>query len=200
AAAAPSQGEAVYPEARPTEQRAPRAALGEGGERVRFPRAERPPDPCAAVPRPQPIADLSSHVRCGLERGLQELLVLGRQLQWHHAASETSRRRHGHGVACAGFEIEGLSEKDGLELRLGVVGEYRFQSRLQRLIYARGDEGDGLLQLRTAQVFPERGPWDQRVLQGRRGDDLPYILVLCPRARSGEQRLSAARLGAQGSR
>src|SRR5262249_32003683 len=200
AAAAPSQGEAVYPEARPTEQRAPRAALGEGGERVRVPRAERPPDACAAVPSPQPIADLSFHVRCGLERGLQELLVLGRQLQWHHAASETARRHHGRGIACAVLEIEGLSEKDGLELRLGVVGEYRFQSRLQRLIYARRDEGDRLLQLRTAQASGERGPWDQRVLQGRRRDDLPYILMLQPRTRSGEQRLSAARPSAQGPR
>src|SRR5262245_7352528 len=67
-------------------------------------------------------------------------------------------------------------------------------------IHAQGDEGDGLLQLRTAQVSPERGPWDQRVLQGRRGDDLPYILMLQPRTRSGEQGLSAARPGAQGSR
>src|SRR5262249_8308645 len=131
---------------------------------------------------------------------MQELLVLGRQLQWHHVASETARRHHGRRVACAVFEIEELSEKDGLELRLGIVREYRFQSRLQRLIHAQGDEGDGLLQLRTAQVSPERGPWDQRVLQGRRGDDLPYILMLRRRTRAGEQGLAAARPGPKGSR
>jgi len=46
--------------------------------------------------------------------------------------------------------------------------------------------------------FPS-SPRDQRVLRGRRRDDLPYVLVLRPWARRGERRLSTARPGAQGS-
>src|SRR5262249_22271150 len=71
------------------------------------------------------------HVRHGLERGLQELLLLGRRLRWHHGASETSRRDHDRGVTCAVFETEDLSEADGLELQVGVVRHQRFWSRLQ---------------------------------------------------------------------
>src|SRR5262249_17168386 len=102
-------------------------------------------------------------------------------------------------VARAVFETERFSEADGLGLQVGVVRQHRFQSRLQRLIYARGDEGNGLLQLRTTQISVERGAGDQRVLQGRRGHDLPYLLVLRPWAGCGERRLSAARPGTEGS-
>src|SRR5215510_15826536 len=76
--AASGQREGVYPAARSTKRGAPRATVGEGAEGLCLRRAERPRDPFAAVPRPQPIADLSLHVWDGLERGVQELLVLGR--------------------------------------------------------------------------------------------------------------------------
>ena len=114
----------------------------------------------------EPAARLPLHVRSGLEGGMPQLLVLGRQLQRHRRAPEAPRRDAGRGVAGAAREARGLQAAPGLELQVGVVARQRLQPRLPRLLHARGAEG-GLLQLRGPGVRGQRGSGRQRVRQGR---------------------------------
>ena len=115
----------------------------------------------------EPAHRLPLHVRPGLERGLPQLLVLGRQLQRHRRAPGAPRRVVGRDLAGAAGEAGSLQEAHGLELQVGLLARQRLQPRLSRLLHARGAE-DGGLQLRSrADLAPSRGARRQRLRQGR---------------------------------
>ena len=86
---------------RPPQRGAPRAALGQGRQGLCVRRPERQGDAGRPVRGPQPAHGAAFHVRAGLERGLQELLVLGRRFRAHDPASCRARHHAGRGLARA---------------------------------------------------------------------------------------------------
>ena len=78
--------------------------------------------PGRPVRRARPAHRLAFHVRPRLERGLPELLVLGRQLQRRRRPPRASRHRLGGGLAGTARQARGLPQAHGLDVPLGVVG------------------------------------------------------------------------------
>ena len=124
--------------------------------------------PRRPVRRQGPAPGLSFHVRAGLERGLSELLVLGRQLQRRRRPSRASRHRAGGGVARAARQDRGLPQAHGLDVPLGVVAPQRLQLRLRRLV--RQPDADGRSTTISARL-KLGGEETPGISAFRRGDD-----------------------------
>ena len=91
------------------------------------------------------------------ERRLQELLVLGRQLQRHHRPSASARRRLRRHLARAARQAAGLRQAPRLDFQVGILARQRFQLRLRRLVPTRGPGSRRChLQLRQAVFVQER--------------------------------------------
>src|SRR5947199_9653617 len=71
------------------------------------------------------------------------------RLQWHRDSSGQSRRDALGGFASAAGEVAGVQATNGLDLALGVVGRWRVQRRLQRLVLGGGTAQGNRIQLRT---------------------------------------------------
>ena len=74
------------------------------------------------VRRSEPAHRLSLHVRPWLDHGLQELLVLGRQLRQDHRTPQPARREHGGHLLGAPYQARPVSGAHGLALQVAVVG------------------------------------------------------------------------------
>ena len=97
-------------------------------------------DAGGSVQGPQPAGGAAFHVRAGLERGLQELFVLGRRLRAHGPASRRARHHAGGRLPRAAVEARRVQGADGLDVRLVLLGRQRLQPRLCGLVHAGGDQ------------------------------------------------------------
>ena len=173
------KGKGVHPAARRVEPAAPGASLGEGREGIRLRRPGRRGDAGRSLRPPEPAHRLPLHVRPGLGRGLQVMLLPCRPLRARRRPSGATRRDPGHGLTRAAGEDRGVQGAHGLAVQVGVVASQRLQPGLPGdLRTGRRGRREGLLQLCRDGVPDDRGPGDQRVLQGRRGRRLSHLLVL----------------------
>ena len=70
----------------------------------------------------RPARGPALHVRAGMERGLQELLLLGRRLRAHDPASGRPRHDFCRRLPRPAGKAGGVQEAHGLDLRLGLIG------------------------------------------------------------------------------
>lgn len=143
--------------------------MGAGGEELRVPGRGRQGDLVASVRGPQPVPRLSLRSEPGC--GLQEPLVLGRQLQRRRRPSEASRGA-----------------------MVGALVGNRFQPRfITSSLRLRRSPGRRLLQLYPA----ETGWWaesagDRRVLQASNRRRVPHVFDLRARARHDPAAISCS--------
>src|SRR5262249_57247995 len=99
------------------------------------------------VRRPRPAGRLPLHGRARGRRRLQELLVLGRQLQPERGSSERAGRLLCSRLARPDREARGVPPANGVGLPLGLVRRDGFQLRLRSFVYP-GAAERAALQLR----------------------------------------------------
>src|ERR1700731_507342 len=98
---------------RPAQRGAPGVALGQGRQDLCLRGAGRKQDAGRFVRRTQPTRGAAFHVRARLERRLQELLVLGRSIRPHGAASGRARHHAGGDFARAVGKLEAFKARMG---------------------------------------------------------------------------------------
>src|SRR5262249_2888164 len=103
--------------------------------------------------------------------------------------------------ASALCEARRLPKAHGLAIQVDVVRRLGFQSRLRRVVHARGDgREEGVLQLQGAIPWPLGTRGAQRLLQRPNGRRVPHLLVLRPRKRDAGQSLPLPRPGPERTR
>ena len=104
---------------------APRAAMGQGRQGLSVRRTRWQSVAGRPVQGAQPARGAARHVRARLERGLQELLVLGRWVRAHDPASGRARHHDGRDLARAAAKARRVQAAHGLDFRLAVVRQKR---------------------------------------------------------------------------
>src|SRR4051812_41708058 len=89
--------------------------MGQGRQRLSVRRTRWKDVARRPVQGTQPARGAARHVRAGLERGLQELLVLGRWLRTDGPASCRPRYHDGRGFPRAAAKARRVQAADGLE-------------------------------------------------------------------------------------
>ena len=98
-------------------------------------------DAGGAVRGQEPARRLSLHVRPGVGGRMQELLVLGRQLQRHRRAPEPPRRDHDRDLPRTAGQADRLRSAARLELRVGVLVRRAVARSAWRRAVARSAQG-----------------------------------------------------------
>ena len=84
-------------------------------------------------------SQLIVHVSFRRQGRLSSLFAARRRVRGHWRPPESSRCHDGRGVPCTIPEARDVPASNGLALQMGLVGRFRFQFRLPRVIHARGN-------------------------------------------------------------
>ena len=134
----------------------------------------------------------------GVERGLQELLVLGRQLRRHDPAPRRARRRLRRRLARAAGQARGFQQRMGWTFKWvsSASSDFNYDFAVSFTPERQVRRQASTI---TAPPLRQRGSaGHQRVLPGRRRRDLPHLLDLRARPGNDERRLPLSRPDAAG--
>src|SRR5207248_7298732 len=139
------------------------------------------------------------HVRARLGGRLPRLLLRGRSRRRSARPPRAPRRFLPGRLARAVAEDRGVSATDGLAVQVGLFAWERFQLRLPCLVSEeRRREREGLFEFRGSRLRDRGRLRAERVLQGREGRRLPYLLWIRTRKRRSAGHVHAARSDAEG--